>query len=370
MKQISLGIIGCGGFVRYHVKSIVKDVPEFRVVALADTARNHAERLRSDLLPRRRVRVFTDYRRMLEKVSPEAVIVSTPHTLHYRHARDSIAAGAHVMLEKPMVTDLADARRLVARSEKAHKTLVVAVQGMFTDTFAYARKLLADGTIGPLQLVTGMLAQGWMKMTAETWRQDPKLSGGGQLYDSTAHVISAMMYLVDNPVSKVFCWADKKGAAVDINAVATIRFRNGTMGTITSGGDCNTWYSHLVFQGENALMHISPHGGSFRVTGRGMKRDITAVPKNWAIRSVSPVRNFADCILGRAEPRCGGRLGILVSDLMDLIYKSVRTGRPVTADRNTSILRVRSAGSCGSVRANHYLAAPRSARRIAACRTI
>jgi len=331
MKKIRLGIIGCGGFVRYHMRSIKDSVPEFRVVGLADVDRVHAERLRKEFLPRQRVGIFTDHRRMLAQAELDAVIVSTPHTLHYRHCVDAMSAGAHVMVEKPMVTNPKEARRLVAKAAKGRKVLVVAVQGMFTDTFAYARKLLADGTIGPLQLVTGMLAQGWMDITAGTWRQQPKLSGGGQLYDSSAHVISAMMYLVDTPVSKVFCWADKKTTPVDINAVATVQFANGTMATINSGGNCNTWYSHLVFQGQNALMHISPHGGSFRVSGREMKRDIIKVPKGWAIPSVSPARNFADCILGRCEPRCGGRLGILVSDLMDLLYKSVGTGRSARA---------------------------------------
>jgi len=331
MDRIKLAIIGCGGFVKYHMRSIAAGVPEFQVVALADTNEDNARRLRKEFLPRRRVPIFADYREMLAEAQPEAVIVSTPHTLHYRHCRDAIAAGAHVMVEKPMVINSAQAKRLVRQAEKAHKTLVVAVQGMFTDTFAYARKLLADGTIGPLQIVTGMLAQGWMRITAGTWRQRPGLSGGGQLYDSTAHVISAMMYLVDTPVSKVFCWADNKSRQVDINAVATLMFDNGTMATINSGGNCNTWFSHLVFQGEDALMEISPHGGSFRVTGKSFSRDIKAVPRGWPMKSVSPARNFADSILGRAEPRCGGRLGILVSELMDLIYQSVRTGRTVRA---------------------------------------
>jgi len=333
MKSIPLAIIGCGGFVRYHVSSINDHVPELRVVALADTARDHAVRLRQELLPRRRIEIFTDHRRMLRKVQPQAVIVSTPHTLHYGHCRDAIAAGANVMVEKPMVTDPADARRLVAKADKAGLVLQVAVQGMYTDTFAYARKLFADGTMGPLQLVTGILAQGWMKATAGTWRQAPKLSGGGQLYDSTAHVISAMMFLVDNPVAEVFCWADNLTSAVDINAVAAIRFQNGAMATITSGGNCETFYSHLVFQGENAMMQMSAHGGNFRVTGRKLPKDITAVPKSWKVPTVTPARNFADAILGRDEPRCAGRLGILVSDLMDMLYKSVGSGRPVKAPR-------------------------------------
>ena len=65
------------------------------------------------------------------------------------------------------------------------------------------------------------------------------------------------------------------------------------------------------------------------MSGRGLKRDITRVPKGWKIRSVTPARNFADSILGRDEPRCPAPLGILLADLMDGLYESIRTGRPV-----------------------------------------
>jgi len=332
MKPIRLAIIGCGGFVRSHVRAIGDHVPEFRIVALADTARDHAERLRRELLPRRRVAIYTSHRKLLKEVRPDAVIVSTPHTLHYRHGADALAAGAHVMVEKPMVTDSADARRLVAKAKRAGRILQIAVQGTYTDTFAYARGLITDGTMGELQIVTGVLAQGWLEGTRGKWRQDPALSGGGQLYDSSAHVLSAMMFLVDSPVRRVFCWADNKGAAVDINAVATAQFANGCMASITSGGNCPAFYSHLLLQGANAFMEISPHGGNFRVERRTPEPAITKVPRNWSIPTVTPARNFADAIAGKAEPRCGGRLGVLLADLMDALYKSVRTGRPVKVE--------------------------------------
>ena len=97
-----------------------------------------------------------------------------------------------------------------------------------------------------------VLAQGWLDLTRGWWRQDPKLSGGGQLYDSSAHVLSTMMYLVDSPVVEAFCYTDNKGAPVDINAVGCIRFANGCMATITSGGNCNTWKSLLIVQAKQA----------------------------------------------------------------------------------------------------------------------
>ncbi|MGB2822344.1 MAG: Gfo/Idh/MocA family oxidoreductase [Phycisphaerae bacterium] len=329
MKQIRLGIIGCGGFVQYHLKPMAQDVPEFRIVALCDIIRAHAEHHRKLYCPRRRVPIYLNYKDMLAKEKLDAIIVSTPHTLHFRHAYDSLAAGCHVMIEKPMVTSSVHARRLVSRSRKKGLALLIAIQGTYTDTFAYARHLLADGTMGELQLVTGLLAQDWMQGTRGKWRQDPKLSGGGQLYDSCAHVLSAMMYLVNSPVREVFCIADNRGTRVDINAVASLRFANGAMATVTSGGNCPTWKSHLTLQGVNARMEISPHGGDFLVNGRGLAGDIKKVPRGWKIPTVSPSRNFADVILGKAEPRCGGDVGILLADLMDALYASAAAGKPV-----------------------------------------
>ena len=329
MEQTRLGIIGCGGFVQYHLKPMARDVPEFRIVALCDIIRGHAEHHRRLYCPRRRVPIYLDYRDMLAREKLEAIIVSTPHTLHFRHAYDSLAAGCHVMVEKPMVTSSADARRLAARARKKRLALLIAIQGTYTDTFAYARRLLTDGTMGELQLVTGLLAQGWLAGTRGKWRQDPKLSGGGQLYDSCAHVLSAMVYLVNSPVREVFCIADNKGTRVDINAVACLRFANGAMATVTSGGNCPTWKSLLTLQGANARMEISPHGGDFLVNGSGLARDIRKVPRGWKIPTVSPSRNFADVILGRAEPRCGGEIGILLADLMDALYESAATGKCV-----------------------------------------
>ena len=336
-KKIPFAIIGCGGFVRYHVRGIKKNVPEFQCAGLVDIVPEHAERLKDESFERENPPMYRDYRDMLKEVRPQAVLVSTPHTLHFQHCYDSLSAGAHVMVDKPMVTNSDDARKVVRRAKTKKRVFQIAIQGTYTDTFAYARKLLSDGTMGPLQLVTGILAQDWMKMTRGAWRQNPRLSGGGQLYDSMCHVLSAMMFLVDSPVREVFCRADKKGRRVDINAVGTIRFANGAMASITSGGNCASWKSHLILQGENALMDISPHGGDFRVQGRRLKKEITGVPRGWKIRTVSPVRNFADAIARKAQPRCPGRLGILLADLMDALYASAASGKAVRVRRRGTV---------------------------------
>ena len=81
MKKVRLAIIGCGGFVHYHVRSIVDHVKGFKLVGLVDTVRKHAERIADNYPIGKDVPIYKDYQRMLKELQPEAVIVSTPHTL-------------------------------------------------------------------------------------------------------------------------------------------------------------------------------------------------------------------------------------------------------------------------------------------------
>lgn len=333
MKKIRLGVIGCGNWSGYHLGTIVESIPEIQVAALCDIVAEKAEERRKRFFPGKRIPIFTDHRKMLKDVRLDAVMVSTPHTLHFRHAYDALAAGRHVQVDKPMVTDSAQARKLVRKAEREGKVLELAVQGMYTDTFAWAKQLLsagADGPLGTLQLVTGVTVQGWMARVGGKWRMDPKLSGGGQLYDSSSHVLSAMMFLVNEPVVEVACFTNNVGHAVDINAVGCIRFASGAMATITSGGNCPAWKTMLTFQCNKARLEISPHQEKrFRIC-RDRKRDILRVPKDFDVPTVRPMRNFVDVILGKEpEPRCGGRMGILLADLMDALYESANTGKVV-----------------------------------------
>ena len=329
-KALRLGVIGCGGFVHFHLRTLFEKMKtKWKVVGLVDVAADNARRVIDTYELTKEPAIYSDHKKMLRDIKPDAVIVSSPHTLHYQHCSDALGAGAHVLVEKPMVTNADHARKLVRKARRKGLNLQIAIQGTYTDTFAYSRQLIDDGTVGELQLVSGIMAQGWMQGTKGKWRQDPELSGGGQLYDSTAHVLSAIMFLVNSPVKEVFCYADNKGTDVDINAVGCIRFANGCLGTITSGGNCPTWKSHVTLQGANARLEISAHGGDFEVSGRSFKEPITGVPKRgWKVKSTTPIQNFYDVIMGTDEPRCPGRLGIMLADLMDGLYASADTGQP------------------------------------------
>src|SRR5207247_8908966 len=109
-----------------------------------------------------------------------------------------------------------------------------------TPEFKYLRNLVRSKELGRLETVTGWLAQNWRQGTRGSWRQDPALSGGGQMYDSGAHLFNSLVWTVEQPISEVFAFVDNMDTPVDINGTVNIRFADGTLAVICVVGNCPT----------------------------------------------------------------------------------------------------------------------------------
>jgi len=145
MKQIGVGIIGtgwCGGIraetcaAHPLVKSL--HLAEIRPERLAEVARATGAKT-----------AVTDYRELLKIAEIGAVYISaTPETTHYPMARDALAAGRHVFLEKPMALELHEADELIALARKNGLKFTIGYSQRFNPKFAYVRKSIREGTIG------------------------------------------------------------------------------------------------------------------------------------------------------------------------------------------------------------------------------
>ncbi len=145
MKQIGVGIIGtgwCGGIraetcaAHPLVKSL--HIAEIRPERLAEIAAKTAAQTAT-----------ADYRELLALDEIDAVYISaTPETTHYPIARDCLAAGKHVFLEKPIALELSEADELIALARQRGLKFTIGYSQRFNPKFAYVRKTLRDGTIG------------------------------------------------------------------------------------------------------------------------------------------------------------------------------------------------------------------------------
>jgi predicted dehydrogenase len=145
MKQIGVAIVGtgwCGG-IRAETcaaSALVSSLhlAEIRPERLAEVAKATAARTAT-----------ADYRELLKIDAIEAVYISaTPETTHYPMARDFLAAGKHVFLEKPIALELAEADELVALARKNKLKFSIGYSQRFNPKFAYVRKCIREGTIG------------------------------------------------------------------------------------------------------------------------------------------------------------------------------------------------------------------------------
>lgn len=322
--MIRLGILGTGGIVKKHILHL-EGRPDAEIVALCDVNPEAMAAVKNAYFADRPVGQYTDPQPMYAKEKLDAVIIATPHTLHYAHVLQAMEAGCHVFVEKPMTTSTQQARDLAEQAKRLNKIVAVGYNTSSKKAFQYLREQIRKETFGPLEMVAGYITQNWLKGTAGKWRQNPALSGGGQAYDSGAHILNSLLWSVESTPETVFALIDYKDAPVDINSVMSIRFANGVLANITISGNCAKSGRHMVFVFENGNVEIDGWSGDWiRVHCEGFPEE-----PELDMPEVNPINNFVDALQGKAEVAAGIRHGINHSLLMDGIYASARTGMPV-----------------------------------------
>ena len=145
MRQIEVGIIGtgwCGG-----IRAVA--AAESPLVSALHLAEINEERLAEVVAQTRPVTAVTDYQVLLENPDIDAIMVSaTPETAHYPMALESLLAGKHVLLEKPIALTLQEADRLIAESESRDLKFAIGYSQRFNPKQALVKRSFQDGTLG------------------------------------------------------------------------------------------------------------------------------------------------------------------------------------------------------------------------------
>lgn len=308
--------------------------PDVEIVGLCDVSKELTTAFQAAHLSgvSSHVEHFTDTGEMYAKLKPDAVFIATPHTQHFRHGVEALRGGCHVFMEKPMVTSLEDAYALEREVAQCGKILVVGYNTPCSPELQYLRETIERGSLGRLELVTGFLSQDWLRGTAGKWRQDPQLSGGGQAYDSGAHLFNSLCWSVNRDVEEVFAYVDNHGTRVDINSVSSIRFADGLFASITVSGNSPGGGRFMAFIFDGGRIEIDPWEATWVRVWQG-DRPVKYPPITEAMGSPSPDHNFIEAVLGRAEPRTTARHGVIQSQLMEAFYESQRTGKPARPPR-------------------------------------
>lgn len=142
----------------------------------------------------------TDWRRVISRDDIDLIDICTPGDTHAEIAVAALAAGKHVLCEKPLANSVAEAERMAAAAAAAPGLqAMVGFTYRRTPAVALAREMVADGTIGTIRQVRAQYLQDWLsdEKSPLTWRMDKEKAGSGALGDIGAHIIDAIEFVTD-----------------------------------------------------------------------------------------------------------------------------------------------------------------------------
>ena len=338
-------LIGCGRISPNHIIAARKN--DLEIVAVSDIVRQNAEDkiLQCDLDPQA-VKVYEDYKEMLEKEKPELVAIATESGKHASIALDCIAAGCHVIIEKPIALSIADADAIIAAG-KAHNVLVCANhQNRFNKSIQEIRKAIEKRRFGKLLYGTAHIR--WARnheyydraAWRGTWEQD-----GGALMNQCIHNIDLLRWMMGDEVECVYGMTDRLIhpyiEAEDLG-LAVVKFKNGSYGTIEGTTDVyprnleETLYifgeKGTVKAGGEAVSIIeewkfSDHFGDEET----IKKECSENPPNvYGFGHTKLYRNVIRAIEGKEKLVVDAEAGKRALELVLAIYKSAAEGKTVT----------------------------------------
>lgn len=159
-----IGLIACGGITKHHLTAYSR--AGYKVTALCDVNRDHAEARRQEFYPE--AQVFTDYRELLKRSQIEVVDVTTHPNIRPAIIKDCLRAGKHVLSQKPFVLDIGVGEQLADLADKEGVLLAVNQNGRWAPHFSYLREAVYAGILGD---ITGVHCgvhwdHSWVKGTA------------------------------------------------------------------------------------------------------------------------------------------------------------------------------------------------------------
>jgi predicted dehydrogenase len=323
LDKLRFGFIGAGGITHGHATRLVQS-GEAEVVAIAEPSERSVATFcqRTGLQPR----VYPDHRAMLAREKLDCVLIGSPHTLHFEQSRDALEAGLHVLTEKPMVCRTDHARSLLDLVARTGKVFMISYQRHTEPKYLWMKQQIESGALGRITYVAAVSCQEWLWGTKGTWRQDPALSGGGQINDTGSHFVDVLIWL-GGPVEQVQALQDFRGTPVDINSAVAFRYRSGALGTFTVIGDTHCWWEDWTISGEKGTIFYR-NGRLFKaVLGQGVQEvpDAELPPSPGNVDQV-----FIDAVRGRRPVLVPAAIGLGVIELTEAAWRSAAEGgRPV-----------------------------------------
>lgn len=343
MRKIKVAVIGAGWYAaQSHIPTLARR---------DDVVLDGVSRLGAEELARVKERfgfayASEDFHEVLAR-GPDAVVVASPHGLHYEHARAALEAGAHVLCEKPMTVDPAHAWALVDLAARRGRHLLIANGFHYLPGMAALRRKVVEGAVGTIEHVMCHFATPTRKVFAgdeglpswktaffrparATWQDAAQ--GGGYAYGQMSHSLAFMFWFTGLTAETVS--SRRLPAPIDLNNAASIGFACGAIGTASgtaTAPDESRQQLRLYVGGSEGNLTLDVDLDRAEIRRQDGRNETIAVPAgDWSYRCDGPVDRLVELALGRGENLSPGAVGAQTVELIAAMRRSAEAdGAPM-----------------------------------------
>jgi len=302
MKRLRVGILGIGRMGQYHL-NILRNLAEVQVVGIYDIDQEKLD----DLSYRFDVARYDNFKKLLKKC--DAVFIATPSTTHYKFAKECLEMDKHILLEKPMTTNLEEARELVQIAKKKGLILQVGHVERFNGAIQQLKKI----TINPLHLDCRRMSP-----------YDPRVSDVGVIMDLMIHDIDILLNLLDDQVVEISALGSPVFSNFEDIASVQLSFENGCSAHILASRTSQKKIRELYVIQKDSFIYLDYDNqdieihrmakNAYLLTPEEIKYSQESFVEHLSIQKENPLRleilHFLDCIKGKSKPFVANRIDI------------------------------------------------------------
>ncbi|MBM7694532.1 putative dehydrogenase [Peribacillus deserti] len=355
-KTVKAAIIGCGGIANGKHLPSLKKLESVELAAFCDIDEERAFKAR-DAFGNGHSKVYSNYLELLNDPAIDVVHVCTPNDSHAEITIAALEAGKHVMCEKPMAKTSAEARQMLKAAKRTGKKLSIGYQNRYRQDSQFLHKYCEDGGLGEIYFAK---AHAIRRRAVPTWGVflDEEKQGGGPLIDIGTHALDLTLWMMNNYKPKAVLGTTfhklgkKKDAAnawgswdpeefkVEDSAFGFITMENGATIILES-----SWALNTLQTGEAKCTLSGTEGGAdmqdgLRINGEEFGKLYTKAVEMSAggaafydekqeSEAELEARLWIECIINDTEPVVKPEEALVVTQILEAIYESSKTGKAV-----------------------------------------
>jgi predicted dehydrogenase len=329
LKMITVGVVGVGYWGPNLIRNFVSN-SDTDMKVCCDLKENQLERIRK-LYPK--IETTKNYKDIIKDGKIDLVAVCTPVFTHYEIAKDALQAGKHVLIEKPMTSNTAQAEELINIAEKKNLKIFVDHTFIYTGAVRKIKELITKGEIGELYYFDSV------RINLGLFQHDVNV-----LWDLAPHDISIMDYLLEKrPESIVATGADHLGSGFENVAYLTVYYPDNFIAHIHTNWLSPVKIRETLIAGTKKMIVWDDNQPSEKVriydTGIEVIQSVDQVynmliqyrtgdmycPKLDSTEALTfEIQHIVDCLTKNTKPMVDGRLGWMVVRILEASQESIK----------------------------------------------